>query len=53
MRKTSPEEKIIASEIKALDSKMKKARDADEHAVLEKEMAVLMQKLLLKMRSRS
>ena len=52
MKKTSLEEKQLASAIKEIDNRMKNARSAEEHSQLEKEMAELMQKLLKQMRSK-
>ena len=52
MKKTSIEEKKLASAIKDVDNRMKNARSAEEHTQLEKEMAELMQKLLKQMRNK-
>ncbi|MDX2304563.1 MAG: hypothetical protein NW226_17275 [Microscillaceae bacterium] len=52
MKKTSIEEKKLASAIKDVDNRMKSARSPEEHQELEKEMAELMQKLLQQMRAK-
>jgi len=50
MKKTSTEEKKLASAIKEIDNRMKNAKSAEEHKVLEQEMAILMQQLLRQMK---